>query len=79
MAGALSGVKVIELAGLVFHEADHVFFMFFGDTLHSLGGSVMQLLVPTVCMVAFLTRYHDPVGSRYRRSAKPAEHRIPSR
>lgn len=55
--------RILELADLVFHEAGHVFFMFFGDTLHSLGGSIMQLLIPTVCLVAFVSRYRDPVGA----------------
>lgn len=44
----------LDYANLIFHEAGHVIFMFFGDFLHVLGGSLMQLLVPVIAMVAFI-------------------------
>jgi len=55
--------QIIELADLVFHEAGHVIFMLFGNTLHALGGSLMQLLIPSICFAAFVRRYRDPVGA----------------
>lgn len=39
---------------LIFHEAGHVIFSFFGEFLHILGGSLMQVLVPTVIAGYFL-------------------------
>ena len=46
----------LHLIDLVFHEAGHVIFGFFGRFIAVLGGSAMQVLVPLVCTVAFLTR-----------------------
>jgi hypothetical protein len=44
----------IRLVDLVFHEAGHVIFGFFGSFVAALGGSLNQVLVPTICTVAFL-------------------------
>ncbi len=44
----------LDFANLIFHEAGHFIFIFFGDFLHVLGGSLMQLLVPIIVLVAFL-------------------------
>lgn len=41
---------------LAFHEVGHPIFMIFGDTLHILGGTLGQLLVPLVVGVSFWTR-----------------------
>jgi hypothetical protein len=51
-----SGGLVAFLHGvnLVFHEAGHVIFGFFGQFVAVLGGSLNQVLVPAVCAVAFL-------------------------
>ncbi|MDO6527465.1 hypothetical protein [Motilimonas sp. 1_MG-2023] len=43
----------IDGVNLAFHEAGHLFFMAFGDTLHLLGGTFLQLLVPALCGVHF--------------------------
>lgn len=53
-SGALLGF--LHLIDLVFHEAGHVILGFFGRFIAVLGGSTMQVLVPLVCTVAFLTR-----------------------
>ena len=37
---------------LIFHEAGHVVFSWFGDFMHVLGGSLMQVLVPFSWFVA---------------------------
>jgi hypothetical protein len=39
---------------LPFHEAGHLLFSPFGRFMHVLGGSLMQLLMPLVCLGAFL-------------------------
>ena len=39
---------------LVFHEAGHVIFGFFGEFIAVAGGSLMQVLIPVITTVAFL-------------------------
>ncbi|WP_412029109.1 hypothetical protein [Deinococcus yunweiensis] len=51
----LSG-SLLSTVNLVFHEAGHVLFGLFGETVMLLGGSVMQVLVPLACAAAFLAR-----------------------
>lgn len=46
----------IDNADLIFHEAGHVIFMFFGFTLHIGGGSLMQVLIPLVFAGYFFLR-----------------------
>ncbi|PIP31071.1 hypothetical protein COX25_01290 [bacterium (Candidatus Howlettbacteria) CG23_combo_of_CG06-09_8_20_14_all_37_9] len=41
---------------LVFHEAGHFILMFFGEAIHILGGTIIQLAVPITCAVAFYLR-----------------------
>jgi hypothetical protein len=43
----------LDFANLIFHEAGHVLFMFFGTFLHVLGGSLLQILIPAVVIVTF--------------------------
>jgi hypothetical protein len=57
-AGASS---VLHLPNLVFHEAGHVLFSFFGRFLNVLGGSLFQFALPLVLAGAFL-RQRDPFG-----------------
>lgn len=38
---------------LIFHEAGHVFLGFFGQFVHMLGGSLVQVLVPAGCAAYF--------------------------
>lgn len=49
----------LDYANLIFHEGGHVVFLFFGDFLHVLGGSLMQLLVPAICLVAFIRQQEN--------------------
>ena len=51
-----SGMVIFNWANLVFHEAGHVIFSPLGRFMTVLGGSLFQILVPLLCMVAFLTR-----------------------
>ncbi|MDV6375308.1 hypothetical protein [Deinococcus arenicola] len=50
----------LDLVNLVFHEAGHMVLMAAGETVMLLGGSLFQLLIPAVCIVAFVLR-----GDRY--------------
>jgi len=53
-----SGITLnfLHLVNLVFHEAGHVIFGFFGRFVAVLGGSLNQVLVPAVCTGVFLAR-----------------------
>jgi hypothetical protein len=56
-----SGGVLVFLHGvnLVFHEAGHVIFGFFGQFVAALGGSLNQVLIPLIATIAFLrTRQH---------------------
>ena len=44
----------LDLVNLVFHEAGHMVFGFFGDFLGVLGGSLMQVLIPAVATAHFV-------------------------
>jgi hypothetical protein len=46
-------LSLIRLVDLVFHEAGHVIFGFFGSFIAALGGSLNQVLVPAVCAFHF--------------------------
>jgi len=49
-------IPVLDSLNLVFHEAGHPVFSPFGETLHILGGTLMQLLVPLLVAGAAWTR-----------------------
>ena len=66
----LADYRTDELAGsfmhnvdLVFHEAGHVLFRPFGDFMMVLGGSLGQLLIPLVVVLAFLIKNREPFGA----------------
>ena len=48
---------------LVFHEAGHVIFSFFGEFIMVFGGSLAQLLMPAIMAGALLLRNRDPFGA----------------
>lgn len=59
--GALQGSDALMVflhnVNLIFHEAGHVFFMFFGRFLHLLGGSLFQIMLPAgLCGYFWFTR-----------------------
>lgn len=56
--GLLSFIRLVDL---VFHEARHVIFGFFGSFIGALGGSLNQVLVPAVCAFHFFR--HKQVAS----------------
>ncbi len=47
---------------LVFHEVGHIVFALFGRTIAILGGSIMQVLVPTAAAIYLLLRQRDFFG-----------------
>jgi len=57
------GSSFMHNINLVFHEAGHVIFRPFGGFMTVLGGSLLQLLVPVVVMVAFIWKNHDNFGA----------------
>lgn len=44
----------IDNADLVIHEAGHFFFMFFGKFIYTLGGTLMQILLPLLIIWYFI-------------------------
>jgi hypothetical protein len=55
LAPAESGVLAfVHLVNLVFHEAGHVIFGVFGRFLGILGGSLNQVLIPSICASYFV-------------------------
>ncbi len=48
---------------LIFHEAGHVIFWFFGDFIMILGGSLGQCLMPIIVMYTFLFKEKNPFGA----------------
>ena len=56
IASNYAGESFLHLINLPFHEAGHIFFSFFGRFFQVLGGSLLQVIIPAVCLVAFLTR-----------------------
>jgi hypothetical protein len=53
----------LDFVNLAFHEAGHLCFMAFGKTIHYLGGSLGQLLVPTLLGLNFLLRERNPFAA----------------
>lgn len=53
------GQSFLHNINLVFHEAGHVLFRPFGRTMMFLGGSLFQVLLPLLLMLAFLVKNRD--------------------
>ena len=54
---------ILSRVNLVFHEAGHIIFQVLGRFMATLGGSLLQVLVPLICLVTFLTRHLNPFGA----------------
>ena len=52
--GEASTSSILHMPNLVFHEAGHVLFGFFGRFMTVLGGSLLQILVPLTLAISFL-------------------------
>lgn len=57
------GESFLHWINLPFHEAGHVLFGFLGDFVRALGGTLGQLLIPTICLGTFLLKNRDPFGA----------------
>lgn len=44
----------IDSVNLIFHEAGHVIFIWAGEFMHVLGGSLTQVLIPLICGYYFM-------------------------
>lgn len=55
-AGNSSGFLFIDYANLMFHEAGHAVFGWAGYYTQILGGTIGQVIVPIVCVLAFVRR-----------------------
>jgi hypothetical protein len=58
-----SGNSFLHLINLPFHEAGHIIFRPFGAFFTSLGGTLGQLLMPSICMGVLLIKTRDPFGA----------------
>lgn len=58
-----TGESFLHLINLPFHEAGHVIFMPFGRFMTILGGTLGQILMPLICLGAFLVKTRDPFGA----------------
>lgn len=61
--GNAAGRHLLHFVNLPFHEAGHILFSPFGRFMTSLGGSLMQVLVPLACLAAFLWQTRDPFAA----------------
>ncbi len=57
------GNSFLHLVNLPFHEAGHILFRPFGAFITSLGGTLGQLLMPSICVVVLLFKTRDPFGA----------------
>jgi hypothetical protein len=53
----------LDFVNLAFHEAGHLFLSFAGTTVHYLGGTIGQLLVPAALAVYFLIKEEQPFAA----------------
>ena len=48
-----SGFLFLDYVNLMIHEGGHFFFSWFGETIHILGGTLGELIVPLLCAAYF--------------------------
>ena len=58
-----TGESFLHLINLPFHEAGHLLFMPFGRFMMFLGGTLGQILMPTICLATLLLKTRDPFGA----------------
>ena len=63
IASNAAGNSFMHLINLPFHEAGHVLFRLFGRFMHSLGGSLGQLLMPLICFFVLQFKTRDAFGA----------------
>ena len=55
----------LDFVNLPFHEAGHIAFSLFGETLHILGGALAQLLIPGGLVAYFLLKERKPFAAAF--------------
>lgn len=58
-----AGQAFLHLVNLPFHEAGHIIFSPFGRLIQAFGGTLGQLLMPTICMLVLLIQTRDAFGA----------------
>ncbi len=53
----------LDYVNLAFHEAGHLFLSFLGKTIHYLGGTIGQLVVPALLAVRFIVKERQAFGA----------------
>ncbi|HEU4400875.1 MAG TPA: hypothetical protein VFT43_02100 [Candidatus Polarisedimenticolia bacterium] len=56
IATAEQPYSLLDYVNLAFHEAGHIVFSPFGETLHILGGTLLQIFVPLILVGYFLLK-----------------------
>lgn len=56
-----SGFLILDYVNLMIHEGGHFFFSWFGETMHILGGTLGELIVPLLC-AAYFFWHRETVG-----------------
>ena len=62
VASNAAGSSFMHLVNLPFHEAGHLVFKPFGRIMHSLGGTLGQILMPLICMTVLVVKTRDTFG-----------------
>ncbi len=57
------GRSFMHLVNMPFHEAGHLIFRPLGNLLHSMGGSLGQLIMPLTCALVLLIKTRDTFGA----------------
>ncbi|MCD4701477.1 MAG: zinc ribbon domain-containing protein [Candidatus Aegiribacteria sp.] len=57
------GKSFLHLVNLPFHEAGHIVFRPLGRVMHSLGGSLGQVIMPLICTLVLLIKTRDTFGA----------------
>jgi len=65
MEANVTGTSFWHLVNLPFHEAGHIVFRLLGRFMTSLGGSLGQLLMPSVCLIVFLIKTKDAFAASF--------------
>ncbi len=60
-----AGESLWHMINLPFHEAGHIIFRPFGRVITSLGGSLAQLLMPSICLFVLLIKTRDSFGASF--------------
>ena len=60
-----AGESLWHYVNLPFHEAGHIIFRPLGRFMTSLGGSLAQLMMPFICLVAFLVKTRDTFAASF--------------